>query len=53
VFGAPAGALAEPFGRLLFAGEAASDKPGTVLGAHLSGLREAQRALELTRADAA
>ena len=49
----PAGALAEPFGRLLFAGEAASDKPGTVLGAHLSGLREAQRALELTRADEA
>jgi monoamine oxidase len=39
--------LAEPFGRVLFAGEAASDKPATVLGAYLSGKREAERLLQL------
>lgn len=36
-------ALAEPVGRLLFAGEATSDHPATVLGALLSGQREAER----------
>lgn len=35
--------LAEPVGRVLFAGEATSEKPATVLGAYLSGLREAER----------
>ncbi|KAI7844576.1 hypothetical protein COHA_001934 [Chlorella ohadii] len=35
--------LAEPHGRVLFAGEATSEKPATVLGAYLSGLREAER----------
>ncbi|PRW58489.1 amine oxidase [Chlorella sorokiniana] len=35
--------LAQPHGRVLFAGEATSDKPATVLGAYLSGLREAER----------
>ena len=39
--------IAEPFGRVLFAGEATSDKPATVLGAHLSGLREAARVTSL------
>ena len=39
----PADALAQPTGRLLWAGEAASDKPATVLGAFLSGQREAGR----------
>jgi hypothetical protein len=39
--------LAEPFGGVLFAGEAASDKPATVLGAYLSGKREAERLLQL------
>ncbi|KAI8102694.1 hypothetical protein M9434_005492 [Picochlorum sp. BPE23] len=33
--------IAEPFGRAHFAGEAASDYPGTVLGAFLSGKRQA------------
>lgn len=40
-------AIAKPFGRVLFAGEASSDKPATVLGAHLSGLREAARVASL------
>jgi monoamine oxidase len=44
---AAADALAEPFGRVLFAGEAASSKPATVLGAYLSGKREAERLLQL------
>lgn len=35
--------IGAPFNRVLFAGEAASDKPGTVLGAYLSGMREAER----------
>lgn len=39
--------LAEPFGRILFAGEAASSKPATVLGALLSGRREAGRVQQL------
>ncbi|KAL4419167.1 hypothetical protein ABPG77_004890 [Micractinium sp. CCAP 211/92] len=39
--------LAEPVGRLLFAGEATSSKPATVLGAYLSGLREADRVRRL------
>lgn len=33
--------IAEPFGRAHFAGEAASDYPGTVLGAFLSGKKQA------------
>jgi lysine-specific histone demethylase 1 len=41
------GDLAEPTGRLLWAGEATSKKPATVLGAYLSGLREAERLLGL------
>ncbi|KAL4859365.1 Polyamine oxidase 3 [Chlorella vulgaris] len=40
-------ALAAPVGRLLFAGEATSDKPASVLGAYLSGVREAERILTL------
>jgi hypothetical protein len=44
---AAADVLAEPSGRLLFAGEAASSKPATVLGAYLSGKREAERLLQL------
>ena len=39
--------IAEPVERFLFAGEAASDKPGTVLGAYLSGKREAERISKL------
>ncbi|KAF8055338.1 lysine-specific histone demethylase [Scenedesmus sp. PABB004] len=39
--------LAQPHGRVLFAGEATSDKPATVLGALLSGRREACRLLRL------
>lgn len=39
--------IAEPTERFLFAGEAASDKPGTVLGAYLSGKREAERISKL------
>ena len=39
--------IAEPADRFLFAGEAASDKPGTVLGAYLSGKREAERISKL------
>jgi hypothetical protein len=35
--------LAEPVGRLLFAGEATSQYPATVLGAYMSGLREGER----------
>ncbi|KMQ50999.1 amine oxidase [Chitinispirillum alkaliphilum] len=36
--------LAQPFGTILFAGEATSSEyPGTVHGAYLSGVREAQR----------
>lgn len=42
--------LAEPFGRLLFAGEATSSKPATVLGAYLSGIREGERLSELLKA---
>lgn len=45
----PAGVLAERVGRLLFAGEATSDKPATVLGAYLSGQREAERLLRLLK----
>jgi hypothetical protein len=44
---AAADVLAEPDGRVLFAGEAASTKPATVLGAYLSGQREAKRLLQL------
>lgn len=40
-------ALAEPVGRLLFAGEATSDHPATVLGAYESGLREGERVAKL------
>ncbi|KAL4431128.1 hypothetical protein ABPG75_006384 [Micractinium tetrahymenae] len=47
------GVLAEPVGRLLFAGEATSNKPATVLGAYLSGLREAQRVQSLMAGAAA
>ncbi|EFN59192.1 hypothetical protein CHLNCDRAFT_50047 [Chlorella variabilis] len=43
--------LEAPVGRLLFAGEATSDKPATVLGAYLSGLREAKRVLGLLGVD--
>jgi hypothetical protein len=39
--------LAEPVGRLLFAGEATSEHPATVLGAHSSGLREGKRVAKL------
>jgi hypothetical protein len=39
--------LGEPVGRLLFAGEATSEYPATVLGAHLSGLREGERVATL------
>jgi monoamine oxidase len=43
-------ALAQPLGRLCFAGEAThSDYPATVHGAYLSGVREAERLLKLTR----
>ena len=35
--------IGESVGRLYFAGEAASDKPGTVLGAYLSGLDRAEK----------
>jgi monoamine oxidase len=35
------GEIGETFGKLFFAGEAASDKPGTVLGAYLSGKEKA------------
>lgn len=38
--------IAEPFGRVYFAGEAASEYPGTVLGAYVSGK---QRAEELSK----
>jgi len=41
--------LAEPAGRLLFAGEATSRHPATAHGAYESGLREAARLLELRR----
>jgi monoamine oxidase len=44
--------LAAPHGRVLFAGEATSDKMATVLGALLSGRREAQRVLNMTAAAA-
>ena len=36
------GVIGDSVGRLYFAGEAASDKPGTVLGAYLSGLDRAE-----------
>jgi len=39
--------LGEPVGRLLFAGEATSQYPATVLGAHVSGLREGERVATL------
>jgi Flavin containing amine oxidoreductase len=39
--------LGEPVGRLLFAGEATSEHPATVLGAHVSGLREGERVANL------
>ncbi|KAG7674994.1 hypothetical protein KSW81_002503 [Nannochloris sp. 'desiccata'] len=39
--------LGEPVGRLLFAGEATSEYPATVLGAHVSGLREGERVATL------
>lgn len=42
--------IGEPAGKFLFAGEAASSKPGTVLGGHLSGVREAQRVISLMEA---
>lgn len=45
--------LAEPVGRILFAGEATSNKPATVLGAYLSGLREAARLAGLAKPQAA
>lgn len=38
--------IGETVGRVYFAGEAASDKPGTVLGAYLSGLDTASRIAE-------
>lgn len=44
------GVLAAPHGRVLFAGEATSDNKATVLGALLSGRREAQRVLNMTAA---
>lgn len=34
--------IGESVGRLYFAGEAASGKPGTVLGAYLSGIDRAE-----------
>lgn len=38
--------IGETFGRVLFAGEAASGKPGTVLGAYLSGLDRADEVFD-------
>ena len=38
--------IGEAAGRVLFAGEAASGKPGTVLGAYLSGLDRADQLFE-------
>lgn len=43
--------LAEPHDRVLFAGEATSEYPATVLGAHLSGRREAERLAGLLAGD--
>lgn len=42
--------LAAPHGRVLFAGEATSTKMATALGALLSGQREAERIINMTRA---
>lgn len=51
--GVHADELAEPFGRVLFAGEATSNKaPASVHGALLSGQREAWRLLNATAAQA-
>eukprot|EP00887_Chlorella_sp_A99_P004228 scaffold15.g4228.t1 len=45
--------LAEPVGRILFGGEHTSAKLSTVLGAHLSGRREAESVLRLLGGEAA
>ncbi len=46
-----AAALAEPHGRVLFAGEATSTHPATVTGALESGVREGQRLLQLLESE--